>query len=139
LLASVGSGLGWLALIVGQLTPDLWQYEFSMFLSMLASPHFALSMACLLWLMELLGGGRLRLAQWLRLVAGSALLAAMQPYALVVVVLVGAAWLAVGWYQTRAMVRAELLRLGVIALSAAPFALYYLWAQVNVPAFAGWP
>ena len=140
LLAGLGSGFGWLALISGHLSPDLWQYEAFVFLSMLSSPHLALGMACFLWLMDLLSRDAIPLkwSEWLRLAGGAAILAAIQPYALVVVAVVIGAWLCVQWVHAREIIGARLLRLAVVVLSAAPLALYYVWAQANVPAFAGW-
>ncbi len=49
-LYALGSGLGWLAVLVGGITSDLWVAEAIPFLSVFANPHFPLATALLLWL-----------------------------------------------------------------------------------------
>lgn len=48
----LGSGLGWLAALVGGFTSDFWVVEAFPFLSMYSSPHFTLGMAILIWFLS---------------------------------------------------------------------------------------
>ncbi|MBI5879175.1 MAG: hypothetical protein HZB53_16125 [Chloroflexi bacterium] len=139
LLAALGSGFGWLALIGGYIAPDIWQYEVSVFQAMLASPHFALSMACLLWLMELLvSPAPLNRREWLRLLLGATLLGAMQPYPLVVAGVVIAAWHLARRLRSGAWPHELVMRGAAVIAGAGPWALYYAWAQSHFSSFAGW-
>jgi hypothetical protein len=47
-LCSLGSGLGWIALVSGKITPDFWLAEAYPFLSMFANPHFPIGLGILL-------------------------------------------------------------------------------------------
>ena len=51
ILAALGSGLGWLAAMFGSVTSDFWVAEAYPFLSAFATPHFALGLAVLLFLL----------------------------------------------------------------------------------------
>jgi len=52
-LATVGSGMGWLLFGFGVLTSDLWVAEAFPFLSMYVNPHFPLGLGLMLWLLIL--------------------------------------------------------------------------------------
>ncbi len=50
-LASLGLGLGWLVFLFGIVTSDFWVAEAYPFLSSYVNPHFAWSLALMLWLL----------------------------------------------------------------------------------------
>jgi hypothetical protein len=50
-LGALGSGLGWLALLVGGFTADFWVSEAYPFLSAYTNPHFPLGLALILYLL----------------------------------------------------------------------------------------
>jgi hypothetical protein len=53
LFSALGSGLGWVAALLGGFTSDFWVAEAYPFLSMYANPHFPLGLAILLWFLTL--------------------------------------------------------------------------------------
>lgn len=52
-LASIGSGLGWAAFLLSQMTADFWVAEAYPFLSSYANPHFPLGLGLMLWILIL--------------------------------------------------------------------------------------
>lgn len=116
-----GSGLGWLALPFGLITPDLIVPEFTAFTSLLANPHFPLATA-----LEALGFASLALA----LLGGSrqsaamaglcfGLLAMLQPFLLLVVGAVTMSWIAVRLLARQDTLRRDLLQAGIAGILAA--------------------
>jgi hypothetical protein len=49
LLAFFGSGLGWIAVLFGAFTSDLWVAEIYPFLSTYTNPHFSLGLGIMIW------------------------------------------------------------------------------------------
>lgn len=62
-LASIGSGLGWIVFLFGEMTADFWVAEAYPFLSGYANPHFPLGLGLMLWILILSVDGRG--GQWL--------------------------------------------------------------------------
>ncbi len=140
LLTAVGSGMGWVLLPFGTLTPDFWQAEIFPFLSILSNPHFTLALAALLWLLTLLVlyGHAFGARQWLTLVAGTLIVALLQPYGLVNVGAVAVLWLLIRWRRERHVPRDLLLKLLVMVALAAPYVLYTQWVVLSDPTLVGW-
>ena len=141
LICALGSGLGWLAVLFGKITPDLWQTELSPFLSMHSNPHFPLAIAAFIWVVDLVCieptlQVRDTLWMWAGLAASAVTLAITQPYALIVAAGVGVLWLVLGWMAGRRVEWRAAIRLAVVLAVAAPFALYDVWIVVSDPDIA---
>ena len=168
LLAAIGSGFGGLAMLFGLFTSDILNAEIFPFLTILTNPHFPLALAAQLWVLEALVSSRtltqpppggvsapppLRRAVrrggglgW-GLVGGTRILALMQPYGVIVCGAVGGLWLMAQWAQNmrvgrmklwQAAPRDTLMRLLLMALLAAPFALNTAYALATNAALAAW-
>jgi hypothetical protein len=95
-LAAFGSGLGWVALLFGGFTSDFWVAETYPFLSAYANPHFPLGLALLLALLtpnpqgSPTGAGYFTngLPRGLLYAAGSFALGIIQPFGVVIAVLI---------------------------------------------------
>jgi hypothetical protein len=140
LLATLGGGFGWLALLLGHPTPDVLQAEMFPFLSIMANVHFPLAMAAMLWLLDLLVTDDLasHWQDWLRITLGTIILATTAPYGLVTVSVVSALWIAAQLCTQRRFPWQSFIRLICVVAIAAPFlALYTLTLSAN-PSFADW-
>ena len=82
-ISVLGSGLGWIAVVSGSFTSDLWVAEAYPFLSMYTNPHFTLGLALMTFLLTPKNKISPLLATGLGL-----LLAVIQPFSVVIVVLV---------------------------------------------------
>lgn len=140
-LAIFGSGVGWIALPFGLLPVDLWVPEAIPFLSAYANAHFALATATLIASVsliafpEILPRARLPLAFLCGL-----LLAVLQPFAVVVMGIVMAAWLAMERLQDAqpAKMKPWLHGLAAVVLGALPM-LAYSWGAIRQhPVLAEW-
>lgn len=153
LVAATGCGLGW----VFSLTFLPFRFksvEFSApeaypLFSILASFHVTLALAAMLWVFEALiprgewttlprRGGNGLTSRCGRLVAGTLVLATMQPFGCVVALCVGALWAAVRWRLEARMPRLELASLLVVVGLSLPFVLHQLSTIASNPAYAGW-
>jgi hypothetical protein len=134
LLVVFGSGIGWLALPFGQITSDFWVAEAYPFLSSMVNPHFPLSLALILWLLTdldnagSLGGGVINLTT-------SFLLALIQPFGIIIVLMVlggKAAW--DGWETRRLAWKKPLW----VLLGGAPVLFYQFWVTRSSPIWENW-
>lgn len=165
-LACLGLGMGWLAFPFGVATSDFWVAEAYPFLSAYTNPHFALSLALLVWLLTIRPSASEepqphRLRVWGGIVAAilaSIILGSMSPFAvvlglailgIVLVLRVLAAWLLlrvspagspglVRNLLTEQSFRATLVRLVCLFLGGAPVVLYAVWAMRIDPLLAAW-
>lgn len=143
-LAAFGAGFGWLAVLAGYKSADLWQAQIFPFLAVFANVHFPPALAAALWVTDALvpldgeHAARARIAA--QIAAGALILALTQPYALLIAGALGALWLA--WRIAARAPRAEWIDLAWRLLLAgsigAPFALYYRWLAATNAAYAGW-
>jgi hypothetical protein len=165
-LTCLGLGIGWLAFPFGVVSSDFWVAEAYPFLSAYANPHFALSLALLVWLLTIrpdtsdMPKSR-QPKVWIE--AAGALLAAaimgsMSPFAVVVGLAVLGIVLVVrvvdGWLSLRTSstgvsglasvlredrsFRLTLVRLMCIFLGGAPVVLYAVVAMRLDPRLAAW-
>ena len=65
ILAAIGSGMGWIALVFGQFTSDFWVAEAYPYLSAFSNPHFPLALALILLLLTFTEGKYSGLPNWL--------------------------------------------------------------------------
>lgn len=136
-LALFGSGLGWLAVIFGQFTSDLWVVEAYPFLAGYATPHFALGMALQLWLLGAVVAEERDWGMWLKLALAGLGLSLLSPFAVVVIATVGGGLLV--WRITkREAWRGLFVRLLVIGVSSTPAMVYDLWVSQTHPVLKVW-
>ena len=164
ILAALGSGLGWLAAMLGTVTSDFWVAEAYPFLSAFATPHLALGLAVLLFLfIESIKWDKGKgLGRGIRILLLSLILSIVAPFGIVIaltvlgIVLVWEAGLALikrpasasgangvrrlPWlqmaYQERLLSIAENIMLVLVA--GIPFLIYDVWAASADPILAGW-
>jgi hypothetical protein len=133
LLVGLSSGLGWL---FGH-GPDLTVPESVTFASLLVNAHFGLT--SLLMLVTVLA---LTLAAtstwWFVVVAGSVLLTMIQPFASVVVGLVGLVWFVMQSRQAHSLQRPLAARLAAFSLAALPLVGYLLRLMQTNPTYRQW-
>jgi len=142
LITAVGSGLGWLAMLFGGLTADLWIPEGFVLYSVFVNPHFPLGIALmtliLLWSVTPWNTPRI---EWLRLV-GVALctvaLVVIQPFCLLTVGLVLLIYALVRWVWKRRPPWREIVSGVVFGIAGAPLAISGYLSTTRNPAFAGW-
>jgi len=82
-ISVLGSGLGWLAVFAGKFTSDFWVAEAYPFLTMYTNPHFSIGLS--LMILTLLPG---RKKSWFAEFALGVGLAIIQPFAVIVVLIV---------------------------------------------------
>lgn len=150
-LALFGSGLGWLGLLFGAFTSDLWVAEAYPFLSAYANPHFTIGLALMVWLLTPgtqdkgirdRGVGDKR---WL-LAIMSFVLALISPFGVVIVLVIlvaAGAWQL--WDEVVAGKKLSQLPLSDLAKNilyilagGLPILAYYVWVVKTNPAFAAW-
>ena len=134
LLCLFGSGIGWLFLLFGLVTSDLWVAETYPFLSAFASPHFSLGIAILLW-MFLEFAGQLSTMRCIRLVVWGLLLSIVMPFGIVVAGGIGFLWKVSKWFSTHKL---ELWPLIAGFSLGGPFLLYQYIAIQNDPLLSIW-
>lgn len=137
-LVLLGTGMGWLFLLfTGEPGADFWVVEGYPFLSLFANVHFPLGLALILWMAVLDWRGQ-DLALWKRclgLALLGGLLAAVQPFGLVVAVLPLCGSLLYRWlYEKRFMPWNALAGMAV----GVPYLLYLLWAFRVDPVLTAW-
>ncbi len=145
-LATLSSGWGWLALILGRevflgVGPvDLWLMDGYTFFTILVFPHFALATGLLLCAL-LLTLVYLDTGSWRFLVGAvvaSVVLCVVHPFSLLLVdVLVGGQW-ALKTVLRRRVVWGEVLGLAILAVAPLPLAGYFLWALRSSPILLTW-
>jgi hypothetical protein len=144
-LVAVGSGLGWIGLGLGRLAIDLWVPEAVPFLAAFANPHFPLAAASMLvglTAIAMPGGRRSRRLLWSA--TAGLVLALVQPFAVLTVAGVAAAWLL--WRRIRPPLDSEspgkwidnALALGLFVLVTSPWILYDWWVTRTQPELAAW-
>jgi len=145
-LVAVGSGLGWLLMLLG-LTPllgamplDFWVPEAFVFLVLYNLPHLALAEGLLLWalLWTLDGfeqGSALPLLQAGLAAAGMTLVVPF--YAGVLAAALGATWLALSLSRRRILWR-QTGQVALVGAWVAPLVAYNAWLFTTNPAFREW-
>lgn len=141
LMFCLGSGLGWLATPLGEITSDFWVAEAFPFLTVFSNAHFPLTWAGLLWLFEwtLPGLAPPPTFKRLALIAlGVTLQAQVQPMVLLTLGLILGGMVAGRWLTTRTFARDEWVTLLVVGLAAGPWILNALWVTRANPVLAAW-
>lgn len=141
-LAAFGAGLGWAVVFFGLLPSDVWVAEIYPFLSAYTNPHFPFGLGLLLWLLALVcgePGSAPRAARWFLLAVLSLLLAAVQPFGVVVLAVALGSWMALETAVTRRP--PGMVRLFQAAAAAVPGGLYLLYQYAAIqadPVLSAW-
>jgi hypothetical protein len=139
--AALASGVGWLAVPFGGVTSDLWVAEMYPFLSAYTTPHFALGLALLLWIItpESKAIAGLRPFPWLYILAAF-VLSLISPFGIVVaLVVLGSLFAWEMWPFSPGKVRSALQsRAFWVFIAGGPVLLYDLWVVRVNPVLAGW-
>lgn len=142
----VGSGLGWAAVPFERMAADLWVPELIPSLSAYASAHFPLAAAAYAVAVLSLLPGRRVVVRWALAAGSGSILSVLQPFSVVVVVVVAASWLL--WEAARSAGGVEdgrwrravewLSPLLAFSLGALPQMTYDAWVFRTFPALAAW-
>lgn len=147
-LASFGSGLGWLVLPFGGFTSDFWVAEAYPFLSGYNNPHFPFSLTLLLILLfihpipekqvERLGIQSI-MSRW-HIGVVTLILAVISPFGVVMAFAVLAGFI----FYRKILDKKDIwmsdtwIRIVWIALGGFPLLVYYVWVIYNDPILMGW-
>jgi hypothetical protein len=134
LLASLGSGLGYLGLLAGAFTSDLWVAETYPFLATYSNPHFPLSLAILLWLVSARRGYYTAWAIAFQILGGL-ILATLLPFGAILALLILGGEAGWDWLKTHRLAWQSPL---LVFLGAAPVLLYQYGVMTWQPALALW-
>ena len=141
-LTALGSGFGWLALLAGRMTVDIWVPEGFVFYSLFVNPHFPLSIAlmwlALRWSVTPWGGRRIEGRRLAGVAAAAAGLGLLQPFCLLTVGAVLLVYTLILWAQKRRLPWREVVSGLVFAAAGLPFVLNAYLATLRNPAFAAW-
>lgn len=133
-LICLGSGLGWLAALLGGFTMDFWVAEAYPFLSMYSNPHFPIGLALLLLYFSDMWR-QFEFFRWLLMSVYGLLLAIILPFGIVVAGVVTALAVTVACFRSRKLIGFPHLS----ALIPGGFLLIYqYWATLRDPVLFGW-
>lgn len=135
ILASVGSGLGWLLLPFGYITADFWVAEAYPFLSGYANPHFTLGMTLMLcifmnFLQENMGKGH-----YVMLVLSGCALAIVYPFGILIIGLVIISYEIVNGVDKR---KIRILHLLFLGIGSGPILIFQYFQVKNNPLLSVW-
>jgi len=146
-LVALGSGVGWAALLFGQLTSDFWVAESYPFLSSYANPHFPFSLAIMIWLLVPKISGKVYTRnREIKEIIAACLLSIMSPFGIVLIGLIEAGlflwkWIIVPHKPLKQLLSEQvedLYGLARLVLGGGPMLVYYLWVVKTNPVFVGW-
>jgi len=136
---SLGSGLGWIALAFGQVTPDLWVPEAYPFLSAFTNPHFPLGLALILFLLTPPRKAKKRQVEMLFCFGGAAALGLVLPFGVVLVTsLLGWAFVLAKFSKGNGIEWGEGYRFWSTVFGGVPLVLYQYVAVRSDPVLSGW-
>jgi hypothetical protein len=137
-ICAIGSGLGWIAVIFGRFTSDFWVAEAYPFLSMYTNPHFTIGLALMIFSLipdqnESLVGG----------MALGFLVGIIQPFAVVIVILVKAGRLGLRLWDLknsgeRLLQMPGLLATAGFAVGGGMILVYQYWTILTDPVLSLW-
>ncbi|UCC65520.1 MAG: hypothetical protein JSV36_10930, partial [Anaerolineae bacterium] len=146
-LITLGSGFGWLAVLLRGMTIDLWVPEGYVFYSLFVNPHFPLAITLMLFILlcSVTPWGLRRVRDqrhWTWRLLGVALSAAalglVLPLGLFIVGAALGCYSAILWIQRRHPPWREIISGGAIAVAGGPFVANAYLASTRNPAFAAW-
>jgi hypothetical protein len=163
-MASIGTGMGWLAALSKWVSADMWVAEAYPFLASFSNPHFPLSLTIMVWLFTPLHPRKERLTDTqpspqfflllrigFKAIVGGMILSILSPFGVIITWLVMAGsmiWQQIIERQQRMIpenrrgLPPEILEDGFylicLAVSSAPMMFYDFWIARVQPALAGW-
>ena len=142
MMASLGSGLGWLALLVGHTAVDMWVPEGYVFYSLYVNVHFPLAIALMLltlvWSVTPWEGGRVHWLRFVGVTLCAATLGVVQIFCLATVGLTLLTYTVWRWAQQRRLPWHQVASGLAIGAAGLPLAVNaYLAVQRN-PVYAAW-
>lgn len=146
-LIALGSGFGWLAVLLGGMTVDLWVPEGYVFYSLLVNPHFPLAIALMLlvltwsvtpWGVRSVRGEPGQMRRLLGAGLSAAALGLVQPMGLLTVGAALGSYAVLLWLQRRRPPWREIVAGLVVAAAGGPFVANAYLASTRNPAFAAW-
>lgn len=143
LLASLGSGLGWLLkpLFPPNIFPiDFWLSDFYLFFSIMAFPHFSFSLSFMLiaWILLLRKGKGPGKGEALGAALSGLALALIHPYMPLILDLVPALFWSIEAVGKKSFPFRKFATLGLMLLFQAPYVLYCYFLFNHNPVFSGW-
>jgi hypothetical protein len=140
IIVILGSGFGFLAVLFGAFTADLWVAEYIPFLGLLTSAHFPLATGLILWLtmrIALPGSRPDALSLAITFFLGTAL-AAIQPFGFLPVGLALAVWMVWMRFAQGRFPEGFVPRLAAAGFGFLPWVAYDFWVTQSLPKFAAW-
>jgi len=141
-VTTLGSGLGWLAALLGQVTVDLRVPEGYIFYSMITNAHFplgiALTVLALLWSVTPWNTMDVHWKQLVGVAACAALLGMIQPFCLLTVGVVLLLYTCAGWVQRRRLPKHEIASGLAMSCTGMPIALFGYLSMARNPVLASW-
>ncbi|MGH2582065.1 MAG: hypothetical protein ACRDFQ_04125 [Anaerolineales bacterium] len=136
-LVLFGSGLGWLAILIGLLTSDFWVTEAYPFLAGLANPHFTIGLALQVWLLTPVARATPSAFMKVSTFLAVFLLSVIYLFGWLVTASVLGAWTLWKLYLKSAQ-REDWQRLLLVGVAGAPYAFYAWWTVNHHAALAQW-
>jgi hypothetical protein len=142
ILTALGSGLGWLAVLLGKMTVDLWVPEGYVFYSIFTNPHFPLAIALmlliLLWSVTPWGTRNVHGRRLVGAALAAAALGLVQPLGMLTVGAALLVYTGILWIQRRRLPIREVACGVAVAAAGSPFVLNAYLVSLRNPAFAIW-
>jgi len=135
ILTVLGSGLGWVAVMLGGFTSDFWVAEAYPFLSMYSNPHFPLGLALLLLYFDWIISDNNEIVKAPLFTLLGLALAIIQPFAAVVGVIVSGLYILWRWHEVHKL---NLIHAASFALGSGAFLLYQYLAILSDPVLSAW-
>ncbi len=134
-LSATGSGLGWVAALLGGFTSDLWVAEAYPFLSMYVNPHFPIGLGLvLLFFSKLMDAPINNIKDWWMVLVGLAT-SIIMPFQMVIAGIVGGIFSMVEWAKFR---NNQLIKLILFFSLGGPYILYQYWVSKTDPYLSAW-
>lgn len=138
-LAAIGSGLGWVGVLGGLFTADLWVAETYPFLSAYANPHFPLALAIFFYLLD---PGKERSTVGIMVL--TLLLSLILPFAVILLIFLRSGDLALDWMMNEERTFQDVITsksfklLLILAFSGLPVLMYDFWVVRLDPVLSVW-
>lgn len=137
IIASVGSGMGWLGIPFDLFTADFWIAETYPFLTANTNAHFPIALSIQLWILLPRNNEKINWINGLVLAILGLLLAIISPFGVVVVMGILA-----GIFLWRYLRKEDwipiLQRIFLLGFAAGPLLVYYLWISIYHPVLSQW-
>ncbi|MBT3241316.1 MAG: hypothetical protein HON98_03560 [Chloroflexi bacterium] len=136
-LASIGSGLGWLGIPFDLVASDLWVAEMFPFLSANTNAHFPIALALQLWILMPRENEHITWSKGIKLSLAIFILTIISPFGIVLILAVKIGLLILRWLRKTdwQIILKEVI---IIGLFSGPLLIYYLWISRDHPVLSIW-